>query len=1041
MSAPFFRPFFHCALLAAALSACAQARSPAIQTAAVWIAPQPNTQPVQLTHVSIDTVANGLAASSRIEMQFYNPNNRVLEGEFIWPLSAQQSVVGYALEVQGAMREGVVVPKELARVAFEEITRQGIDPGLAELTRGNVFRTRLYPIPARGVKRIAIVIDQSLLGSGSKRSFELPIPIAQRLEEFRVRVSLDGKVLRDTRIKNAMPETRVKLDVPGGPERLGFAVAGDTGYWLQHVSEPAELASKANTKASALTVFWDASRSGLARDQARELQFLRARVLELQPAKLSLVVMRNAQEAPRTFAHVDALISAIKATPFDGGSALMSANFSSTSDWNLLFTDGDSNFDPYRAQLVRGDTGRFVIVHATAQPNPRGLRQLGQRLSASIIDLSSVEAIKEKDAFYEAKTAVDAQVIAGACAEAPIMRLSSELRWTLSARCAAGARVQVKWQRGERRFSQTLEAPASQLLSGADSALLMRQFGAQRIAHAIDAGDADKSVQAIAVRFGVVTEWTSLLVLDRIEDYVRFGVQPKEPELRKLYAHMIEQSAIAIGDGQPHLALLGEWQAFQAFHARWRNRYRATGRYFVNNFAIEAMSNKAFEKRANALLEEWRAMEMSKMHSDAQESMAKALFLRAQALEAAFVKTLTPTEREARAAARAVARQRQLLQPVQVSTAVNARADSRDDRPQMSAPMAESAAAPAPAPEPAAEELDEVALTGSRMRNREADDGVVLDVLAAGAGGETKSVVELKAYQRDSTILRELRTAKDPYQTYLAAARQDGSIGFFIDCADFFQIERKQPELALRVLSNIAEVQVESVAAIRILAEKLRQLEYLPHSLAQFEIAYQLRPEEPQGARDFALTLAQAGQFVRAQQLLWTVASGDWHPRFKSIALTALHEFNEVYARAPLSERVSLQAMGIDPELIKPEPLGLRVVLGWNTDNVDMDLWVLDPAGDWAFYSQRESLIGGLMSDDFTQGYGPETFTIKNPIPGRYRVFVNFYGDHQQLASAPIQVYLSFFTNFGAGKAQQTSSIRTLESGKEVQEIGSFEVK
>jgi Ca-activated chloride channel homolog len=53
--------------------------------------------------------------------------------------------------------------------------RRGIDPGLAELTRGNIFRTRLYPLPANGTKRIAISFDQPLLDGGADYRYVLPL--------------------------------------------------------------------------------------------------------------------------------------------------------------------------------------------------------------------------------------------------------------------------------------------------------------------------------------------------------------------------------------------------------------------------------------------------------------------------------------------------------------------------------------------------------------------------------------------------------------------------------------------------------------------------------------------------------------------------------------------------------------------------------------------------------------------------------------------------------------------------------------------------
>src|SRR4051812_28604425 len=114
----------------------------------IWIPPSPDLVPLQLTVADVRVQVRGHLAATTIELNFYNPNARVLEGELIFPLGEGQTISGYALEVEGKLRQAVSVPKEKAREVFEDIVRRGIDPGLAELTQGNVFRTRIYPIPA-----------------------------------------------------------------------------------------------------------------------------------------------------------------------------------------------------------------------------------------------------------------------------------------------------------------------------------------------------------------------------------------------------------------------------------------------------------------------------------------------------------------------------------------------------------------------------------------------------------------------------------------------------------------------------------------------------------------------------------------------------------------------------------------------------------------------------------------------------------------------------------------------------------------------------
>jgi len=73
-------------------------------------------------------------------------------------------------------------------------------------------------------------------------------------------------------------------------------------------------------------------------------------------------------------------------------------------------------------------------------------------------------------------------------------------------------------------------------------------------------------------------------------------------------------------------------------------------------------------------------------------------------------------------------------------------------------------------------------------------------------------------------------------------------------------------------------------------------------------------------------------------------------------------------------------------------PPRLRVVLSWDTDATDVDLHVITPAGEHAFYGQRVTPSGGALDVDVTTGFGPEIFADPTPLRGLYLVYVNYYG-------------------------------------------------
>ena len=78
-----------------------------------------------------------------------------------------------------------------------------------------------------------------------------------------------------------------------------------------------------------------------------------------------------------------------------------------------------------------------------------------------------------------------------------------------------------------------------------------------------------------------------------------------------------------------------------------------------------------------------------------------------------------------------------------------------------------------------------------------------------------------------------------------------------------------------------------------------------------------------------------------------------------------------------------------------------------------MDLWVTDPNNEKCYYKNNRTKIGGYMSEDMTEGYGPEEFLLRNAIKGKYKVEVDYYGSSEQTISGPVTIQALLFTNFG----------------------------
>ena len=182
----------------------------------------------------------------------------------------------------------------------------------------------------------------------------------------------------------------------------------------------------------------------------------------------------------------------------------------------------------------------------------------------------------------------------------------------------------------------------------------------------------------------------------------------------------------------------------------------------------------------------------------------------------------------------------------------------------------------------------------------------------------------------------------------------------------------------MRILSNLAELQLDDPALLRVLAHRLVQAGRPELARPLFERVLVLRPEEPQSRRDLALVCAALKQYQRAVDLLWEVVDRPWDASFPEIEVIALGEMNAILATC--GEPLDLSR--IDRRFRRNLPVGLRVILTWDADACDIDLWVDDPNGEQAIYSHPRTFQGGRMSRDFTAGYGPEEFLLRDPKPG-----------------------------------------------------------
>ena len=107
----------------------------------------------------------------------------------------------------------------------------------------------------------------------------------------------------------------------------------------------------------------------------------------------------------------------------------------------------------------------------------------------------------------------------------------------------------------------------------------------------------------------------------------------------------------------------------------------------------------------------------------------------------------------------------------------------------------------------------------------------------------------------------------------------------------------------------------------------------------------------------------------------------------------------------------------------------LRILLAWDTDGTDLDLHVVTPGGEHAYYGQQ-AIAGGALDVDVTTGYGPEIFSSPAPERGLYQIYINYYGGSGE--NAPLTTArLTIITDDGlAAEKRQEFTIPMRFSGE-----------
>ncbi|MCP2028850.1 tetratricopeptide (TPR) repeat protein [Flavobacterium sp. HSC-32F16] len=889
---------------------------------------------VVLQEVKIETEILGNLAATTATYKFYNPGDRILEGKLTIPLPEGVSVSGYALDINGSLRDAVPVPKERAKEVFESIEKRNVDPGIIEKVAGNNFRTRIYPITARSSRTIKITYNQELKNSATEYLYFLSFANAVNVPKFNLKVLVtesqatpkitenpDGNFtfkkqgnqwIAEINKTNFTPNESLKISIPKVNESSNVLLkkaSDDKFYFAASVSM--NFPVKEKTKSQKIAIIWDNSFSGSKRNHQKELDFLNAYFLENKDIAVSFALLNNTLEKTEEFTvsggNWGALKDRILNLKYDGGTDFSALKEIPQIDQYLLFSDGISNFGDLTLKfkkplnsITSTPTSDFNLLKLLASQSGGNFINLNELDTPSalktfnrlpIIFLGFKETNTIQELFPNVGTAVNEPVNIFGIASANLGKLTAV------------------FSVGNKKF----EVPVDFNTAVQEDKWPIAQFWAQRKINDLELNSTQNSdeIRNLSEQFGVVSKNTSLIVLDDVNDYVRFGITPPQ-ELLAEYNKIVSQNKRQILEQRKNLL------------------------------------SKAFDKTRE--LTTWWNTEFKPTEKKQYPTLSK-----------------------------------QSLKSGQESAVSD----------------------------------NAVYAASAETRNSIADKKT------------STGKITLVDVESNQEYMKDFQTLQSPeliYQKYLEnRPKYEKQVTYYFDVSKLL-FKKGDKVLSLKVLSTLAELDLENEELYKTISYLLKQRGNYDKELWITQKILEWRPFDPQSHRDYALALVDNKKPQEAlnvyKAMLYQEYTDEISVRDTGIEEILIMEINNI-----LSQNKNVDASKVDDRLKANLPVDIRVVINWNKDNTDIDLWVTDPKGEDCSYSHRSTEIGGRLSNDFTQGFGPEQFLLKKAVKGKYKIKTNFFGERQNILSGPTTVMAEVYLYYSDGR--QERKIAVFQSQKE----------
>ncbi len=537
------------------------------------------TLPIKRAKIDVKIV--GSLAITTYDIHFFNPNNRTLEGQLDFPLADGVVVSRFGMDVNEKLREGVIVEKAKGRVTYENIVNRRVDPGLLEVTRGNNFRSRVYPLLPEHEKHIVIAYEEELKVTPDGLKYSLPLDMPNKLDEFSFEATIYSDFAKPINNSTNGSKFRHKDDSYTllseytdykAKELYEFIISyfGEESVQLEtynnedffRLSLNPDMMLQAKEKPQTISILWDISASRLNSDIKKDLELLEE-YLEYNKCNVELVPFSLYADEPSYFPNVDfaELKANINGLRIDGATNYSSIDISKLRGEEIfIFSDGIDNI----GEGGFGDTEKpMYIINSSSISDHDVCRKLAQKTGGKYINLidentqSALNLLNYNFPYFMG--------IEGAASEVYPKNEVVKGNINISGKLQSSSQLKLKFGYGN-KLAKTIPINITEA-NRTNSGILHKIWAKQKLADLnLNQTLNETEITELGKKYSLVTAFTSLIVLETAWDYYGYKIEPPD-ELREEYDSLAT--------------------AIEEYYAKWQRNFTADSLARIENLKNE----------------------------------------------------------------------------------------------------------------------------------------------------------------------------------------------------------------------------------------------------------------------------------------------------------------------------------------------------------------------------------------------------------------------------------------------------------------------